>query len=186
MPEFNLSQYKNSIKELRHELGVGFPANRGGDVVEVQCDPNWFRFNVSDLYLTHMKTGGGDWAEIKKHNYSQMGIADDFDVKRGKIVEGFEQALPKGTKLAMVILATSEAARSQVVYRVVQQVLKNYSLKVPWSTLKDLLIGSWIHNIEENHKTRPIKYGALDTRDYYNEKATNAIKAISGMGFTLD
>ncbi|WP_420468213.1 hypothetical protein [Panacagrimonas sp.] len=184
--ELKLTGYKTFVKEFRNALGVGVPANRGGDVVDVNCAPNSFRYKVSDLYLTHMKTGAADWREITRHNYSQMGIEDEFVIGGSRIVSAFDVALPSGTDLVMVILATSEAARSQLVYRIVQQMLQDPRRKLTWGQIKPLLIGSWIFNISENHKRRPIHYGALGTSDYYNDKAVDAIKAIRVAGFQLD
>lgn len=186
MIELKLNQYKTFVKEFRNQLGVGVPANRVDGVVDVHCEPNYFRFNIEDLYLTHMSSDGATWREITRHNYSQMGIVDEFSISGGKITGAFDVSLPSGTDLALVIIATSEAARSQAVYQVVQQLLHSNSLRLSWGTLKPMLIGSWIFNIEENTKTRPIKYGALGTRDYYNEKAVNAMKAIREAGFHLD
>ena len=184
--ELRLSRYKSFISEFREGLGVGHPHNRDGDVVDVHCDPNYFRFNVEDLYLTHLKTDTTDWRELTRHNYSQMGIKDEFIIGGNKIKQAFDAVGPTGTDLAMVILATSEAARSQVVYQVMQQMLHDFRRKLTWGTIKPMLIGSWIFNIAENHKTRPIKYGALGSHDYYNAKAISAMKEIRKAGFHLD
>jgi len=184
---FSIKRYKSSVSLLRQALGVGVPANRDGDVVDVQNGTTTFRFNVKDLYLTHMKLDTDpDWREIKRHNYSQMGIQDDFLISGGKIRSATGVPIPSGTHLALVIVATAEAARSQVVYKIVQQMLQTPALKLTWGQLKPLLIGSWILNTQENHKRRPISYGALRSRDYYNAEAVNAINAIRATGFHLD
>ncbi|MDA1018218.1 MAG: hypothetical protein O3A00_27660 [Planctomycetota bacterium] len=187
MIEFKLSRYRSFISEFRQSLGVGVPENRDGDLVEAHCAPNSYRFNVADLYMTHIKGDSQtDWRKITRHNYSQMGITDSFTISGGKIVGAFGVEQPSGTDLALVVLATSEAARSQVVYQIIQQMLHDPSRTLTWAQIKPMLIGSWIFNIKENHKTRPIKYGALGSRDYYNEKAVNSIQQIRQSRFHLD
>jgi len=186
MIEFRVQRYKNSISMLRHAVGVGVPENRGSGSVEVVCGNMNFRYQIQDIYLTHMKeTSASTWSEIKKHNYSQMQISDTFQVNGTKIRNALSKSMPSGPELALVILATSEAVRSQVIYQVVQQMLNKFNLKLSWSELTPILIGSWAHNTKENHKRRPIKYGALRDTDYYNKKATDAIQVIRQAGFMV-
>ncbi len=186
MIDFSLRRYKLSVSALRNGLGVGVPENRDDGTLEVECGSNHFLFNVEDLYMTHMKLAtDAAWSKITRHNYSQMGIADSYKVTGTKIRGAFEGGIPSGSDLAMVILATSEAARSQVVYQVIQQTLQSPLRKLTWGQISPLLIGSWAFNTKENHKTRPIKYGALRRLDYYNTKAMDAIKVIIGCGYNI-
>lgn len=184
--DLNLNSYKAFVKTFRGELGVGLPAKRVAGAVEVNCAPNSYRYNIMDLYLTHIRVGAADWRPLQRHNYAQMGVDESYEIKGSRIKAAFQQSPPIGQNLMMVILATAEAARSQVVYQIVQQLLQNAERRLTWGVLKPLLIGSWILNTEENHKRRPIHFGALRASDYYNDEAVQAIKAIVKLGFLLE
>ena len=147
MIEFRIQRYRNSISQLRNAVGVGVPANRGDGSVEVVAGEMNFRYQIEDIYLTHMKRADVSvWSEIEKHNYSQMRIPDAFQVKGNRIRGALGKTMQTGPDLALVILATSEAVRSQVIYQIVQQMLSKFNLTLTWSQLAPILIGSWAHN----------------------------------------
>ncbi|MCO8124694.1 hypothetical protein NHH03_23345 [Stieleria sp. TO1_6] len=150
-------------------------------------DRNQFE-TLSKFYeLTHtQKRGATTWTHFDRHNYSQMGIDDSYAVGGGKIAAALAAEDPRNEEMAMINLATAEAARSQVVYQIIVRMLYDPRKKLPWSEFKPILIGSWIFNTTENHKTKPIQYGALGAADYYNAKAKNAIASIRTLGFQLD
>ena len=186
MVEFSLRRYKSSITALRTAVGMGVPENREGDGVVLDTGSNHFLINRENIYLTHQRLPDEtDWNEITRHNYSQMGLLDSFEISGGKINRALDVPTPAGTDLALVIIATAEAVRSRVVYQMVQQMKGNLNTKVAWGDLKPLLIGSWIENIKENHKRRPIEYGALGPFDYYNRSAKDAIRAIQKSGINI-
>ena len=184
--EFSFRRYKSSIAALRTAVGMGVPENREGEGVVMDTGVNHFLINRENIYLTHQRLPGEeDWNEITRHNYSQMGLLDSFEISGGKFNRALEVERPSGSDLALVIIATSEAIRSRVVYQMVQQMKGRLNLKVTWGALKPLLIGSWIENIKENHKRRPIEYGALGPMDYYNRSAKEAIQAIQSAGVNI-
>ena len=198
MITFSCSNYKKSITSLRHSLGVGVPANRGEGNVAVRNGTIIFRFRIKDLYLTHRKTSLDDvnWREIKSRNYSQMKFSENTLISGGNIRSALQVPHAQNANLMRVIVATSEAARSQVVYQIVQQMLKS-SRSLTWSEIEPLLIGTWIFNIRKNHKRRPIQSGALGSRDYYRDReekkrypekidAIDAMKLIRDKGFHID
>lgn len=176
-----LNNYKKFISDFRHELGVGYPPNRQQQYVDLVGNPLSFRYQVSDLYLVYTKRDNGEWIKLTRGNYAQMAIYDDSVIGRHKIREAVQG---NGT-LALAILATAEAARSQVIYQIIQQMLQDGHKQLEWRDFKPILIGSWIYNTSEHHKRRPIEYGALRRDDYYNKEAKDAITAIIEKRFML-
>lgn len=186
MTVFSTNRYRQSISQLREALGVGVPQNRGTGVVEVENQGvNYFRFNIADLYMTHLSEDGANWTEIDRPNYAQMRIDDSFAISGFRIKNAFQLRQPHDGDLALVIIGTAEAVRSHVVYQVVQQMFSHPGKKMEWGELKPLLIGSWAFNAKENHKRKPLEYGPLGANDYYNPKAIKAIQAIRKTGYQV-
>ncbi len=184
--EFSFGRYKQFISQFRSAVGVGRSLTKDDNQVVVTNGNTAFRFSVGDLYLNAIRSRTSDFRTLDRDNYSQMGIPADWSVTGGKIRTAFASENPTGTDIALIILTTSEAARSQVVYTVIQKLLSCDSASLKWTELTPLLIGSWIFNIKENHKRRPIKYGALRTRDYYNEKARGAVSVLLKKKYIVD
>ncbi|MEP3478775.1 MAG: hypothetical protein ABJZ55_05980 [Fuerstiella sp.] len=183
---FNIGRYKQFISCFRLAVGVGRALTAADDQVVVTNGGTAFRYSVGDLYLNAIRRGTDDFRKLDRDNYSQMGISDTLKITGAKIKAAFQSTNPAGAEIAMIILATSEAARSQVVYTAIQRLLRDYSAVIEWREFTPILIGSWIFNIKENHKRRPIRYGALRNRDYYNKKAQDAISGLIKKTYIVD
>jgi hypothetical protein len=100
---------------------------------------------------------------------------------------------------ALVALITSEAARSQVIYQVVQQTYHCHR-DIPYQLLQPLLRmwGQYSKSQTErldpqrkseryHHKSRPPAYGPLGLRDYYDDaQARAAMDALAKAGIQID
>jgi hypothetical protein len=93
-----------------------------------------------------------------------------------------------GERLAVAILVTSEAARSQVTYQSVQQILQSPGVRAAaWSNDFIPLLRLWGEFTTDHHKRKPKASGALGARDYYDEpSARTAIDGLKTRGFTID
>ena len=113
-----------------------------------------------------------------------MGIADDYAITSHLIEQAcLFSATAGGPLLAVAILTIAEAARSQVVYQVMQQLLQSPARQVQWGEIVPLL-RVWGEYTTDHHKRKPKVYGALGVRDYYEDGG--AVGALQKRGFTID
>jgi hypothetical protein len=184
-----LAQYRSFINDFRQTVGIGGSASSRGQVlVEVPSAPKGaaFRFNCDDVYLNHVRADG-EGHDITRGNYAQMGVGLDFMVDASQIDLALRFPCPAPSpRLAVAILATAEAARSQVIYQVTQQIL-HWRGSANWNTELLPLLRLWGEFTTDHHKRRPKSYGALGVRDYYDERnASKAIDSLRKRGFTID
>ncbi len=181
----DFANYRSFISEFRAANGVGVATNLQQIEVAYQDNGPAFRYQTYDLYMTHVRRPGADWKELKELNYANMNIPDAAPLTRQSIEHACLTAdVFDGRSCAMVMLVTSEAARSQVVYQVVQQVLQN---KPATRDMIAPLFNIWDLYTTKHHKCRPVKYGALGVRDYYDDpKAKESLRKLQGAGFLIE
>jgi hypothetical protein len=189
----DLSQYRSFISEFRRAVGIGARSGSNGQVVVKVARARSgvaFRFNVHDVYMSDVWGTGGRWNPIQRGNYAQMGIRDDYLIDANQIEQALLYPPPPtaGERLAVAILVTSEAARSQVIYQSVQQILQSPGVRAAaWSNDFIPLLRLWGEFTTDHHKRKPKAYGALGARDYYDEpSARTAIDGLKTRGFTID
>jgi hypothetical protein len=90
-------------------------------------------------------------------------------------------------------LVTAEAARSQLIYQICQQILRG-AHAVAWGDVQPLLNNWQTYSNDQgkeryHHKRRPIAYGPLGVRDYYpgtNREIDDALRALTTKGIVID
>lgn len=200
--KFDFNNYRQFIIDFRSALGVGSSKVRiSSEPVDVICGANrGFRYSYDNLYLTHIRTfSGGAWKSIGScDNYSQLGVNRTEAPITGQSIQNaclYDTEL-NGPARALVMVVTSEAARSRVVYQVIQQVLQGKI--TTWNALLPLL-RNWGNYTNGFHKRRPVHYGPLGLRDYlvfegsnskYEEERATIVKTaltkLSNTGFHID
>jgi hypothetical protein len=216
--QLNLLQYRSFIRDLRSALGVGAntsagptqaatfdtrattvtPTNSGGPDVEVHGSYWSFGYRRSDLYLTHAKAATEPVYHRLPDNYHEMNGRPN-SVARGSIVNACTVGPSGRGAQALMALITSEAARSQVIYQVVQQSYHS-NRDIPYEIIQPLLAVWGEYSVDQSkpveshrkaeryhHKSRPTAYGPLGVRDYYDDpNARAAMKEIEKAGVQLD
>jgi hypothetical protein len=163
--------------------------------VEVVTEGGVYSYQRSNLYLTHGKPTGGGGLHALPESYARM---DTNTILSHRTIVNALNAAPDNDRTRLIIIAiTSEAARSQVVYQVIQRVLHSTRLEVAWSGLSPLFGVRGRYTAQQttrtgrregyHHKSKPIGFGPLGVRDHYNEPAAvAAMEALKAAGFTLD
>ncbi|HEX6241978.1 MAG TPA: hypothetical protein VFZ61_13810 [Polyangiales bacterium] len=185
----NLFDYRAFIVRLRQRVGIGVPASTT-EAIEIELgNGRALKMNPDDLYITSVRPGQhAAWATLVKENYNQMNIGDADTLTGGNLRNACREGdLFGSVATARVLFVTAEAARSQVVYQVCQQLLQS-GLSIPWIEVAPIL-RNWGKYTEDHHKRRPMAYGALRLSDYYPEqdaRVAGALKALRERGFHLD
>jgi hypothetical protein len=190
-----LKDYRTFISKFRPALGVGGAANPDGVLLSLPGD-RFLCFAPNTLYLTHVgHSAKGPFTKLQCDNYAQMQLAADMKFTRGNIQSAVQSCvLAGGEELARILLVTAEAARSQLVYQVCQQVLQSNAKSVTWGEIKALLNNWQTYTNNEgkdryHHKRRPIAYGPLGARDYYpgsNAEVDASLQALRAKGMMDD
>lgn len=185
----NLFDYRAFIVQLRQRVGIGVPSSTT-EAIEIELgNGRALKMSPEDLYITSVRPSQqGAWATLVKENYNQMNIGDADTLTGGNLRNACREGdLFGSVATARILFVTAEAARSQVVYHVCQQLLQS-SLSIPWIEVAPLL-RCWGKYTEDHHKRRPMAYGALRPADYYPEqdaRVAGAFKALRERGFHLD
>jgi hypothetical protein len=187
----NLFDYRAFIVQLRQRVGIGVPAS-ATEAIEIDLgNGRALKMNPQDLYITSVRLSQqAAWATLARENYNQMNIGDG-DLVSGPNLRGacLQGNLLGNVDTARILLVTAEAARSQVVYHVCQQLLQSTrGLSIPWIELAPLL-RCWGKYTEDHHKRRPMAYGALRLSDYYPEqdaRVAGAFQKLRERGFQLE
>lgn len=181
---WNASNYRQFIRDFREAAGIGTPSTSASIEVEAGAG-RAFRYAGGSLYLTEVREPNRTWQQVSRGNYAQMGIVGTT-ITGGQIRTSITNGYALGGPVcAAIVLVTSEAARSQVVYQIVQQLLHS-PRTAKWDDLLPLL-RVWGQYTTHNHKHRPIQYGPLGVRDYYRDPdVLYSLTALRGSGFQID
>jgi hypothetical protein len=205
--QLNMSDYRSFIVALRAAFGVGAgfsaagastPDDRGNPEVEVHGNHWRYGYRRSDMYLTHGKLATQATYLRLPENYNEMGGLPQ-SVNHGAILNACVSGPTARGAHALIALITSEAARSQVIYQVVQQTYHRHR-DIPYELLQPLLRmwGQYSVNQTErrephrkseryHHKSRPPAYGPLGMRDYYDDaQAQAAVAQLAKAGIQID
>jgi hypothetical protein len=196
--QLTVHDYRGFIQKFRAAMGVGASVRTGSApppaTVEVATVGAVYRYQRSNLYLTHGRAAGFSAFQALAEHYAHMDT--DIELNVGAITNALNAAPGNARTRPIIIAITSEAARSQVVYQVIQRVLHS-NLEVAWSELQPLF-GVWGYfTVDQtqrsgrregyHHKSKPPAFGPLGVRDYYNDAdAAKAMDELRTAGFTIE
>lgn len=176
-----MGNYRNFIRTFRSWTGMYNGAVPGGDthfdVRLAGLTAPTFTYRAANMYMEAVNDH-----QLQQVNYAHLGPPD---ILTGNSIDDALRSATHdaGRKLCMVIAFTSEAARSQVVYRAMQYLIQGsvWYNKITWNQLEPLF-HNWDMGVAAH---RPRAFGPLEAIDYagniYASRAAIAVNEKTGL-----